>query len=443
MPLSHLPSWLSRLCASFALWLDRRTALRLPLLLLGILLARGRRTATSWFRAAGITHEFRRAYHALYAVGRRIDALAFSAWTTVRPCLTGSRRLLVAIDDTPTHRYGPCVQGAGLHHNPTPGPAGEKFVYGHLWVSLAALAQHPQWGTVALPLHASLYVRAKDLPKIPPAYRWTFRTKLELAAAQLRWLQPWVADQFEERWVVVDGGYAKKPFLKPARQAGFSVVSRLRKDAALWSLPRATRRQGQRGPLPTYGKQRFDLAKRAGQRRGWEQLDCVQYGERLSKTYKTFLATWKPAGGMIRVVIVKEEQGWVPLFSTDPAASVVDILEAAADRGAHEQTFKDVKEVWGAAEQQLRNVYANVGAFNLNGWLYSAVEAWAWERSAEELVDRSQSPWDDEPRRPSHADKRKAVQREVLRQEIEAVLSGPPSQERFRELAEKLLDLAA
>src|SRR6202030_138939 len=115
--------------------------------------------------------------------------------------------------------------------------------------------------------------------------------------------------------------------------------------------------------------------------------------------------TWKPAGGLIRVVIVKEEEGWLPLFCTDPEASVADVLEAAADRGAHEQTFKGVKEVWGAAQQQLRNVYANVGAFNLNSWMYSAVEAWAWERPAEELVDRSRSPWDDATRRPSHQDK--------------------------------------
>jgi hypothetical protein len=221
------------------------------------------------------------------------------------------------------------------------------------------------------------------------------------------------------------------------------VVSRLRKDAALWSLPPTTRRLGQRGPLPTYGKQRLDLAKRAGQKRGWQQVECVQYGERVTKTYKTFLATWRPAGGVIRVVLVQEEHGWVPFFCTDPEAGVVDILEAAADRGAIEQTNKDVKEVEGAGQQQLRNLYANVGAFNLNAWLHTTVEAWAWGRSAEELVDRSQSPWDGEPRRPSHADKRKALRRQVLRQEIDAVLAGPLDPQRFRELAEKLLDLAA
>ena len=141
---------------------------------------------------------------------------------------------------------------------------------------LAAVAKHPDWGTIALPLQASLYVRRKDVPTLPPHYRWQFRTKLELAAAQLRWLKPWVQGRAEQLWVVVDGGYAKKAFLGPARQQGFTVVSRLRKDAALRTLPPSTRRPGQRGPLPTYGKERISLAKRAGQTRGWEQVECTQ-----------------------------------------------------------------------------------------------------------------------------------------------------------------------
>ena len=75
--------------------------------------------------------------------------------------------------------------------------------------------------------------------------------------------------------------------------------------------------------------------------------------------------------------------------------------------------------------------------------MYSLVEAWAWDRPEEELVDRSASPWDSEPRRPSHADKRKALQREVLRAEIQEALSGRPTKQKIRELAERLLDLAA
>jgi hypothetical protein len=441
MLLSHLPPWLSQVYHRFARWLDRRTAQRLPLLLAGILLASGRRTATAWFRAAGITVEFRRAYHTLYAVGRHTDALAWEAWFTLRPCLPSTGRLTVAIDDTPTKRFGPCIEGAGRHHNPTPGPAGEAFCYGHVWVTLAALAHHPDWGTIALPLRGDLYVRQHDVPKIPRERRWVFHTKLELAVAQLRWLKPWT-ERWSQRWVVVDGAYAKKPFLQGARACGFTVISRLRKDAALYSVPSPSRRPGQRGPLPTYGKERLSLAKRAGHRHGWQGVECVQYGKRVTKTYKTFLATWRPAGGVIRVVLVQEEHGWIPFFSTDPEATVVDILEAAADRNAEEQTFKDVKEVEGAGQQQLRNIDANVGAFNLNLWHYGIVEAWAWEQPEEELVDRSASPWDSEPRRPSHKDKRKALQREVLREEIQAALSSPLNRERIQELAERLLQLA-
>jgi hypothetical protein len=108
-----------------------------------------------------------------------------------------------------------------------------------------------------------------------------------------------------------------------------------------------------------------------------------------------------------------------------------------------EQTFKDVKEVEGAGQQQVRNVHSNEGCFNLNLWMYSLVEVWAWDRPEEELVDRRASPWDNEPRRPSHADKRKALQREVLRGEIEEALAGRPSKGEIRALAQRLLDLAA
>jgi DDE superfamily endonuclease len=443
MSSKQLPGWLSSVFDRFAHWLDKRTAARLPLLLTGVLFASGRRTVTSWLRAAEITTEFRPAYHTVHAIGRRSELLAVTALALALPCLTASRRLTVAIDDSPTKRYGPCVQGAGIHHNPTPGPAGAKHLYGHVWVSLAALAQHPTRGAIALPLLADLYVRRKDLPGVPPEYKWQFRTKLEMAAAQLHWLKVWAAHRFDELVATTDGGYAKKPFLKPAKAEGVQVISRLRKDAALRSLPSTKRAKGQRGPLPTYGKERISLAKRAGQTRGWRQVECEQYGEKVTKTVKTFQATWRPAGGRILVVLVKEEAGWLPLFSTNPEATAVEVLEGAAKRNAHEQVFKDVKEVWGAGEQQVRDVYANVGAFNLCCWMYTAVEAWAWDRPDEEIVDRSKSPWDDPDRRASHADKRKALQVQVLRAEIDEALSDAPNAERIRELAERLLALAA
>jgi hypothetical protein len=446
MPFSHLPACLSAWFSQFVDVLDCRSAPRFLLLLCGALFARSRRTVTSWFRAAGITDAFRPAYCALWAVGRRATGLALRLLLfVVRPLMLRlpGHRLLFAIDDTPTARYGPWVQGAGVHHNPTPGPAGEKFVYGHVWVTLAWLAHHSLWYTLALPLRALLYVRAKDVPKLAKHYPWTFRTKLELAVELVQWLCTWLDCATKTIWLVVDGAYAKRPFLKPVLALGAVVVSRLRKDANLRSVPPTERRDGQRGPLPTYGKEKIDLAKRAGQKRGWSQVHCRQYGKQVVKTIKTFVATWRPVGGAIRVVIVREQHGWLAFFCTDASATAEQILAAMADRGAIEQMFKDLKEVWGAGQQQVRNVYACIGAFAVNLTLYSVVEVWAWARSEEELVDRSRSPWDAEERRPSHADKRKALQGEILRAEIRAVVGQQVEREEFQQLLTRLLDMAA
>jgi len=75
-------------------------------------------------------------------------------------------RIVLAMDDSPTSRYGKHVEGAGVHHNPTPGPADGEWLYGHNWVALAWLAAHPLWGVIALPLRSMLYVRAVDVPKL-------------------------------------------------------------------------------------------------------------------------------------------------------------------------------------------------------------------------------------------------------------------------------------
>lgn len=72
MPFSHLPLFLTSTFARLACCLHKRSALRVPLLLVGLLFASGRRTVTAWFRAAGITDDFRPAYTTVCAVGRQV-----------------------------------------------------------------------------------------------------------------------------------------------------------------------------------------------------------------------------------------------------------------------------------------------------------------------------------------------------------------------------------
>ena len=423
--------------------LDRRSAPRLALLFLGAVLARGRRTVTSWIRAAKLSDQFRLCYTTVAAAGKKADSIAARlVMEAVRPLVSHVERLTLAVDDTPTPRYGPQVQGAGVHHNPTPGPAGSPYVYGHVFVVLGLLASHAKWGTVALPLLARLYVRKKNLSGIDPKNRPAFRTKLELAVEMLRWASIWLGLLKKPLWVVADGAYAKAAFLKPAMMLGMTVVSRLRKDSALWTVPEI-RPKGRRGRPRIYGEDRINLAKRAGQRRGWTTGLFNLYGEPTVKRYKTFLATWRPVGGVIRVVLVDEPTGWVAFFCTDPSAAVVDILTTVADRFSLEITFRDCKEIVGAGQQQVRFVWANVGAFHICLWTFTMTEAWAWCQKAGTLVDRSASPWDDPERRPSHADKRRALRLALLREEIQAVLRPGVTDQEIQAAAERLLNLAA
>ena len=438
-PLVAPCQWFSRLAGP----LDRRSAPRLALLFLGAVSARGRRTVTSWIRAARLSDQFRPCYTTVAAAGKHADRIAARlALAAIEPLTDGAGRLILALDDTPTERYGPQVQGAGVHHNPTPGPAGSPFVYGHVFVVLGLLVTHPAWGVIALPLLARLYVRAKDLVSIDPKHRPPFRSNLEPAVELLRWAKTWLGLLGKPLWVVADGAYAKAPLLKPAKAPGMVVVSRLRKDAALWSVP-GPKPPGRPGPAPTYGDRRVDLAKRAGQRRGWAAGVFDLYGKPTAKRYKTFVATWRPAGGAIRVVLVDEPTGWVAFFCTDVTASVGDVLETIAARFSLEIAFRDCKEIVGAGRQQVRFVRATVGSFHLCLWTFTMTEAWAWGRRAEDLVDRSASPWDRSARRPSHADKRRAWRRALLAEEIHAVLRPGVTEGELRAAAARLLSLAA
>jgi len=121
--------------------------------------------------------------------------------------------------------------------------------------------RHPCWHTIGLPLLGLMYVRAKDIAKVPAKYHCEFR-------------------------------------LPPKRKNG----------------PR-------RGRPRKYGTQLIHLARRAAHPLGWETIECFIYGETVTKTIKTFLVTYRPAGGVIRVIIVKEERGCEYFYCTQPDAT--------------------------------------------------------------------------------------------------------------------------
>ena len=424
--------------------LDPRVGFRLAILVSGMLLADDRRTVAAWLAAGGVTDDWDRFYDLLIGVGRRARPLSESILKLiVRKFGPGPNgRLKFLVDDSPTPRYGKHVEGAGVHHNPTAGPADGEFLYGHNWVSLAFVTTHPLWGAIAFPIRSLLYVRKVDVPAVDAKYGWEFKTKHQLAVDLVIWCVATLhtLDCYAKVWIVADGAYAAVPFLKPLLKMGATVVSRLRRDAKLFDLPHSPATKG-RGRPPVYGKNRISLAKRAGHPQGWERITYQCRGHRVTREYKTFLATTKLTGGQIRVVLVRYDNTWAPYFCTDTNATVREILEAVADRWAIEEHFHDVKEVGGAGQQQVRNVWSNIACWNLNQWVYTLVELATWDREQTRMTDRSNRPWDNPDRRPSHADKRKAILREMLHEEFLKTLPNDANAIEFRNRCEAIVNL--
>jgi hypothetical protein len=392
--------------------LHQRSAWRLTVIFTAILFAKGRKTITSWLRAAGINRCYKAYYYFIGSLAQKTENIATELFEImIRKIYKNTSTVLAAIDDSPTSRYGPKVQGAGIHRNPTPTPDGRKFVYGHVWVTLSAIVRHNSFGTIGLPLLARMYVKAKDVKTIG----LSFKSKTEQAVELAKWAYKCCNNLGKQLWLVTDGGFTRASFLKPVIKTGVTVVTRLRKDAVLYAELKQPKKR-KRGRPRKYGK-RIKLINTVNDPDGWFKIKAFLYGREETKEVKVFKALYKPAGCMIQVLVVRESEGCFRAFMcTDLTASAEQILEAVADRYAIEQNFSDIKEIEGVGQQQVRTLNSNIGAFHLNLWLHSMVELWAWNKSAKVLCDRSDSPWDNFYRRPSHADKCAALRREVLKQ---------------------------
>jgi len=225
-----LPNSWQVIAAALAIVLHQRSAWRLHLVMTGILFAKGRKTVTSWFRAAGVVRQYKAFYYFIGAIGRKTEAIATVLFEIMIGCVFHKQdRVLTAIDDTATKRYGPKVQGAGIHRNPIVTPDGAKFIYGHVWVVLSALVRHENWGTIGLPLLARMYIRARDVK----SQSRRFQTKLQQAAELVKWASNCCKRLGKQLWVVTDGGYTKAGFLKPAIRAGATVTALSKKITLL------------------------------------------------------------------------------------------------------------------------------------------------------------------------------------------------------------------
>src|SRR4051794_39887175 len=107
----QVTEWINRLSQP----LHGRLAWRLLPMLAGVLFAQGRRTVASWLRANDLGRDFKPFYYFLGSLGRAIEPVASRLLRLLVSQLPLDDHLLFALDDTPTKRAGPHVEGAGIH----------------------------------------------------------------------------------------------------------------------------------------------------------------------------------------------------------------------------------------------------------------------------------------------------------------------------------------
>jgi len=162
-----------------------------------------------------------------------------------------------------------------------------------------------------------MYIKAKDVKNTG----LSFKSKTEQAAELAKWAYNCCKNLGKELWIVTDGGFTGASFLKSVIKMGVVVIARLRKDAALRALLKQVKGR-KRGRPRKYGK-RIKLQNIVNNRDRWNKVKALLYGEEEIKI---------------------------------------------------EQNFSDIKEIEGAGQQQVRNYFANVGAFHLNMWVHTLVE---------------------------------------------------------------------
>ncbi len=173
-----------------------------------------------------------------------------------------------------------------------------------------------------------------------------------------------------------------------------TVVSRLRKDAALRSVARAEAAGPARpGPDLRPGRDRPGQAGRPAAGLVLRHVRAVrgEGGQEVQDVPGDLAAGRRRdpggAGGradrLAGVLLHRHRRrAWPTSWGRWPIASAWRSPSASASRSS------------GPGQQQVRFIWANIGAFHVCLWTFTMTEAWAWGRKEEELVDRSASPWD-------------------------------------------------
>jgi DDE superfamily endonuclease len=353
-----LPPLFASVLSAFAPLFSRRVWLQAQVLLLGAMLAPGRRTVTSCLRIMGRGGESRFVnYHRVLSrarwSGREASRLLLGLLVN-RFAPTGP--LVLGIDDTIERRRGQRIQAKGIYRDPVRS-SHSHFVKasGLRWISLMLLAPVP-WAarTWALPVLTCLAPSERYAQK----QRKQHKPVLEWARQMVFQVQRWLPHR--TLVVVGDSAFSALEWLHQLARQHITVVTRLRLDAALYE-PAPFRPPGTNGRPRKKGKRLATLRHLLHDKTTrWQRLTVPGwYGQNgrvieiLSRT-AVWYHTGLPAVPIRWVLIRDPEQRFDPqaLLCTDLQQSPLTIVSWFVRRWQVEVTFQEVRRTLGVETQR-------------------------------------------------------------------------------------------
>jgi hypothetical protein len=352
-----LPQTIAIVLGAFAPLFSKRIFEHVKLLVVGAILAPGKRTVTSVLRVMGKADDRHfQNYHRVLSRAR---------W----PALRGGRILLrllvrafvqpgpvvIGVDETIERRRGEKIAAKGIYRDPVRSSQAHVVkASGLRWVSLMLLTPIPWTRRIwALPF----------LTVLSPSERYYQqrgrrpRTLVDRARQAVWLVRHWLPER--ELVVVGDSAYAALEWLDSVRHA-VCVITRLRLDAALYEAapsrkPRQNgrpRKKGQR--LPTLAQVLTDASTR------WITVTMTNwYGARARRVQITSdTAVWYHSGKPvvpIRWVLIRDPEGRLEpqaLLTTNQQLAPVQILTYFVRRWQMEVTFEEARAHLGVETQR-------------------------------------------------------------------------------------------
>jgi hypothetical protein len=284
-----------------------------------------------------------------WATARRLERLPNRLWHGYR--VWGG-------DDTKVHRSSKDVWGTCTFHEYSARcPNRASTVRAHNWVVTGALLAMPDQPALFLPVAGRLYFRKTQLPEAQKGPAIGFRTKCELLVGLLRDHAKACAGK---NLGVFDGAFAVRSVVRPLVKPDgpdlprVDILTRLRHDAALHTLPPRERKKGQRGPMPKWGKRLAPPGRGGRWAADWQDGAAFIYGRERDVRYKEVLCQWRVLGHDVVVkAVVAFVEGYKKRFTLLSSAtdlSGLQMVELFCARFRQEDAFRDLKQRLGWEE---------------------------------------------------------------------------------------------